>query len=414
MNRLLKIMLVVLPMALLSLALIDVQVGSPSGFLVTPTVDLIEELPETHIESDIRRFQVITAYEPDDEQHQVLTVAYPHVVFATEEIAINLYPDVLPTEVYMLIGEEHGLLARTFWHAQWLEQSSGNMELNLWFDVKPPDADEYETWVWEDVWGYEEGATFSQDWLDATLFVEDSGTFEMRINAELIAFNDDDGLSNTKSLSHDMTIYAFSNSFNRSEDTSDLQPAFGRLEYDGILLNWQAWNFGPCNLSVADSEITLLLDQACTAITDEEFVDAIVTLEEILTHVPSGDVDARIRTQLGILKVLVGNVEVATRYFQTALTYWQSNDNALMTATTMHNLGIVYHLSNRTSDAQWLLIQSATLNDHLDNSVAAWLSWLQLAVIWEDWDSIAEAIVEFRYMELSQAEAFEYLINQQE
>lgn len=413
-NRLLTGILIILPMMLLGMTLVDVQVSESPAVELTSVAPTPDETEITEPQENSQSTIVIRSNgEWDDDSHQLHTVAYPHFIFSSDDTQIEMFPESLPDEAYLVTDYESGIRFRLFWHGLWHKDVYGVANSTLWIDIKHEDWDEFETWDWVSTYDYEGwGANFADEFLDMTLTFEENGHYEARLNVELMAFLADEEAYRTKSLQHDMTFYVFTQDIVSNDDFSDLQPAFGEMEYNGLFINWQAWNFGPCNLSSNDSAITQQLDEACEASTNQDIGRTTTLLEAILNTEPDDELDAQIRGQLGILKIFDGSWDIASRYLQTALTYWRDNDNANMTANTMHNLGLVYLLSERYADAEQLLVQSATLNSLIDNSIPSWLSWLQLSAVWEDWEALSNATETFADFGLQQADAFEHLVSQ--
>jgi len=411
-SRLFTMVLVILPMLLLGMTLVDVGIYSAPSIELTSIAETTPAIQEPMIEQTNTTPIIRSNDEWDDEQHQVLTAAYPHFVVSEDDISIEVFPQVLPDTIYVISDSDSGLRFRTYWHGFWHEDNWAWVEVNMSLDVQPPEETEYIVWEEASTGQYEEyGTAFADELLDLTVWFQEPGTY----NARLTLFLDSVGLENdievSQSYSYDMTIYVLTDRPTNQNDLTVFRPAFGDLEFEGTLLNWESWNFGACNLSSEDSEITQLLDTACQATADNDIEILNQSLVAIINMQSDPLLDAQIRGQLGILNLHLQNTEVASRYFQTALDYWRIADNARMTAITLHNLGVVYMVTERTTDGQQLLMQSAVLSDLIDNHLASWLSWIQLSIIWEDWDSVEAAIEEFEEMGLPQAEAFESIVD---
>jgi hypothetical protein len=160
------------------------------------------------------------------------------------------------------------------------------------------------------------------------------------------------------------------------------QPVFGELENQQIFTDWRSWAFGPCAVTTDNQTVTRLLDEACVAVENGALDTTTTRLQQALDEEENPRVLAVLRGQLGMLAAVYGQFNIGARHFREALNLWQAEDDALGTAYSLHNLGILTALSGRWNEGEYWLNQAAQLQTQVGDWVGGMLTGAQLSVYW--------------------------------
>ncbi len=384
----------------MTIQLVDFRVGEDATIPLTETnptsapagTDVpVEDVPADNEPDVFYYVEVQREGEWDDDSMVLYDIAFPRLVLTLEEYYVETFEQGVSSPQYLVKDRGIGFRLRVDWEMMWLEGVNGIGDVTVITQVQSPSSEDLQDWEYVSTEYVEQwGTSFQHGYLDTTLFLEEVGTHTILLTVKSIAHDEDYTLYAEEAVPFDFEIINLS-SPNEPERTVDYYaPAFGELESVGVLMDWQGWHFGPCNVSAESAEITSLMDEACTAYDEGDLGAVEERLQEAFELARDNPtLSAILRDQLGLFAAVDGRWNVALRQFREALNLWQATDHAFQTASSLHNLGVTLLLSGRYDEGQHLLLQSIQLNDQLDNYFGSMLAWTQLSIIWEEEETIA-------------------------
>lgn len=361
--------------------LVDVKLGS----IPTPTIAPIPT--ETALPPRVEAAAGLVAYNaPDDDSVLVRTIAYPHLLYFPGGVTVEMFDQSANPQEYMVITNGLGFRLRANWDALWLSDAYGTGHVVMDVYWKPPGHDDFEyaqyaaTEDWEVY-----GADFRNELLDATLYFPEAGVYGVRA-VLTVAASDGNGSDFTDEMTYETEVVALNSP--ESIESSALQPPFGDLENNGLLLDWRGWAFGPCFIKTEDNpEATRALDQACSAVESGDGPGAQNALQAALDTLGDDPVlQGRLRQQMGTLAAVAGQWNAAARHFGEALSLWQNQYNAFEVGIALHNLATALLAAQHAEEAAPLLDQAGQLRDQMGDYPAATLTWAELAYYY--WQSV--------------------------
>jgi tetratricopeptide (TPR) repeat protein len=199
---------------------------------------------------------------------------------------------------------------------------------------------------------------------------------------------DDGGNEDARSASFETRVIALppadSARVEAAQDTTLHQPRLGELEWQGIFLDWRAWNLGPCAVRLDDPALMRQLDDACVAAENGDWQGATTALQTALDLTDDRVLTATLRGHIGMLAAVAETWNVAVRNFREALDLWTMQGDSLAVAITLHNLGIVLIKLEQWEEGSALLSQGWRLRDEIGDYTGNALTWGQFGLIWDD------------------------------
>lgn len=328
---------------------------------------------------------------PDDDAMIVRTVAYPHLVYSPDGMAIEMMEQWPAEQEYMLYDNGVGLRLRADWRALWLSDSygKGHIVMDVW--LQSPGMEDFEYAQYAAAQPFEGwGADFRNELLDATLYFAAPGMYRVRAVVTAKTW-DDSGGEALRETTYEVGVVALSSPAAwPTSDPADFAPRFGEVESWDFLLDWRGWGDGPCYIQTDDNaEATRRLDEACVAVENGDSSGAESALTAALDALRD---DPRLlgllRGQLGLLASAQGQWNVAARHFQESLELWRAEDQSQEVVIALHNLGIALLAAERWDEGSYHLSQSAQLAEQMEDWGGAMLGWAQLSRYWESQESL--------------------------
>lgn len=363
---------------------VAVQIEEP-----IPTATLVPTpIPPPPIQSEASA-GLVAREAPDDDQMLVKTVAMPHIVYAADALAIELFDQwAAPTE-YMVVDQGRGLRLRVSWSALWLTDSYGTGK--IWMDVylQSPGQDgfqlaqsaasqDFESW----------GADQRDELLDSTLFLPGSGDYQVRVEVNVYAYNDHD-MEDTRSFTYETHVVALNAPPKLLDTAEDFVPQFGDLESRNLLLDWRGWRLGPCLIRTEElPDIAADIAQACVGVANADWqaaVDALMAAAEKVGDNPP--LQSRLYQQLGVLAAVLGDDEKAVHCFEMGLDAARQQNDALEVAIALRNLGIAQKaLGDDTGEQN--MWQSIQLSDEIEDWTGSALTYAQFGYYWQSVETL--------------------------
>jgi hypothetical protein len=374
--NLLRFALLITILLLSACGLVDVQVEE------TLTPELVAT--PTAFQQSAPAAVVLSYGAEDDDVMVVRSVAYPHIVLSESGATIEPFEQALQPQDYLASAGEFGFRLRTDWRMLWLQDVHGISNVTLEVYVKPPWAEDYESWDYVSTDDREQwGASFENELLDSTLYLPDAGMYGVRAVLTVNARLDDQPDTTHQSTYETQVVVVSKPSDNLPSSVEYFQPAFGELENYGALLDWRSWAFGPCSLSSENQTVTRLMDQACVALEGGDLDAVTVALQQALDEEEGRRTLATIRGQLGVLAAVYGQWNNAARNFREALNLWLVEDDALGVMTGLHNLGASLAFAGRWEEGVSTLQQAEQLQHQMGDWPGVLFTNGQLAVLWQ-------------------------------
>ncbi len=328
---------------------------------------------------------------PDDDRKIIRTVAAPHLVFAPENTLVaEMLPQwANPTE-YLVGNSGYGFRMRAEWNALWLTDTYGRGFIELAVDWKPPQASDFEPAQYAATEEFEAwGADERSELLDATIYLEQPGIYELRATTR-VTMTAEDGTQVPGESLYETRLVVLNRPGSFPSDPSDYVPAFGELESQGILLDWRGWRRGPCFVETdGNVEANRQLDEACIAFEGGDWGQAMDDLQRALDMAGENTVlQNRIRQQMGILAGASDQWNVAVRNFRAALAAAQSSDDAFEVALALRNLGVALRQAELNDEGDFYLFQAIQVFDQLEDWLGSALGWGQFGVYWDSPDTL--------------------------
>ncbi|MBL8163974.1 MAG: tetratricopeptide repeat protein, partial [Anaerolineae bacterium] len=363
--------------------LVDVRVAPiPTPTLAATDAPPLEVLPSAGL----------VAYSaPDDESMIVRTVAYPHLVYAPDGMAIEMMEQWPAEQEYLLYDNGVGLRLRADWRALWLTDAYGSGHVVMDVALQSPGMEDFEYAQYAATQPFEAwGSDFRNELLDATLYFSAPGVYRVRAVVTAKAL-DDGGNEVVRDMTYEVSVLALSSPLEEpTGDPADFAPRFGEVESWGFLLDWRGWDEGPCYIQTDDNaEATRRLDEACVAVENGDAAGAEAALTAALDTVSDNPyLLGLLRGQLGLLASAQGQWNVAARHFQESLERWRAEDRSQEVVIALHNLGIALLAVERWDEGNYHLSQSAQLAEQMQDWGGAMLSWAQLSRYWDSQESL--------------------------
>lgn len=399
-------LLLILALLLASCRLVNVRMEES---LVTPTA-VEQSLPPAGAPS-----AGLVAYsEPDDDQMLVRTVAYPHMTFTPSGMSIEMFGQGANPLDYMTIDRDHGYRLRVNWQALWLSETYGISRVEMTVYLRYPGSENFEEAQYAITEDFERGgADFANELLDSTLYLSEPGEYGLRAVA-VVWMVDGNGEVSSQEHTYETTIIALNSPGEVPAATEDLQPAFGDVMWEQVLLDWRGWRFGPCFIQTDDNpEATRLLDEACVGVENGDHESAANALQAALDVVGEDPaLHGRLRQQLGTLAAEERQWNVAVRHFTEALEWAEAENNAFSVVVALHNLGIMLVKAGFPEEGQNNLYRAADLRDQLEDWVGNAFTWGQFGFYWEDVGTMEYAANELQNMGLPQADVLWSRVNE--
>jgi tetratricopeptide (TPR) repeat protein len=349
----------------------------------------------------------LVAYsEPDDDQMLVRTVAYPHMTFTPAGMSIEMFRQGANLIDYTTVDRDHGYRLRVNWQSLWMSDTYGISRVEMTVYLRYPGSEEFVEAQYAITEDFERsGADFANQLLDSTLYLSEPGEYGLRAVA-VVWMVDGNGVVNSQEHSYETTIVALNSPGEFPTGTEDLQPAFGDVVWEQVLLDWRGWRFGPCFIQTDDNpEATRLLDEACVGVENGDTEAAANALQAALDVVGEDPaLQGRLRQQLGTLAAEARQWNVAVRHFTEALEWAQVENNAFSAGIALHNLGISLVKAGFQDEGQTHLYRAAELRDQIEDWIGANFSWGQFGFYWEDVGTLEYVATEFQNMGLPQAD----------
>ena len=374
----------VLLLALSACGVVAVQVEEP-----IPTVTSVPTpIPPPPIQSEASA-GLVAREAPDDSEVLVKTVAMPHIVFAPDALAVEMFDQWAAPAEYMVVDKGRGLRLRMSWSVLWLADSYGAGR--LWMDVylKSPDQEDFQfaqTAATQDFESW--GADQRDELLDSTLYLPGSGEYQVRVEVNVRANNDKNNEDN-RTFTYETTVIALDSPPKILDTPEDFAPQFGDLEAGNILLDWRGWRLGPCLVRADDvPDAAADIAQACVGVANGDWGAAAGSLLSAAEAV--GDNPAllnRLYQQLGVLAAVDGDMEKAARCFDMALAAARQQNDALEVAIALRNLGIAQRELGDEAGEQNMW-QSIQLSDQIEDWSGSVITYAQFGYYWESVDTL--------------------------
>ncbi|MCA0457280.1 MAG: tetratricopeptide repeat protein [Chloroflexi bacterium] len=326
---------------------------------------------------------------PDDSEVLVKTVAMPHIVFAPDALAVEMFDQWAAPAEYMVVDKGRGLRLRINWSALWLTDSYGTGRLGMDVYLKSPDQDDFQFAQSAASQDFESwGADQRDELLDSTLYLPGSGEYQVRVEVNVHANNDNDN-EDDRSFTYETTVIALDSPPKIPDTPEDFTPQFGDLESRNILLDWRGWRLGPCLVRADDMpDVAADIAQACVGVANGDWNAAAGSLMSAAENV--GDNPAllnRLYQQLGMLAAVEGDMEKATHCFEMALSAAHQQNDALEVAIALRNLGIAQRELGDEAGVQNMW-QSIQLSDQIDDWSGSLITYAQFGYYWESVDTL--------------------------
>lgn len=350
---------------------------------------------------------LVASSAPDDNLMVVRTIGYPHLVYAPNGPAIELFEQQPPATEYMIINTGLGYRLRLEWHALWEQDIYGLGSIEMDVYLRAPGAADYEYAQYAAAQPLENyGAAFRTELLDATLYLPGSGRYGLKANVR-ISMQDGSGNTLDRSFTYEGEVLAMDTPADEiNQQPIDFQPLFGELEANGYLMDWRGWAYGPCFIQTEDNPTaTRLLDEACTSMENGDWSTADQALSQALDAVGENPVlQGRLRMQLGTLAAAQGQWNAAVRHFREAITLWESLNNALEMGIALHNLGSALTTVGLWEEGIPMLEMAGRLRDQMSDWRGSLLTWSQLGVYWQSLEMLDGLVPQLTDNEMAQAE----------
>jgi len=401
-------------------AAIDVRVEPITA--ATPTVVPTPQPPPTPEVQAQFSAGLVAREAPDDSEVEVANIAAPHLIFNGDgSVVVEMMPEEPDDEAYFVVNTGIGLRLRVDWRAIWLAGGAGGGRVGMDVYLRAPDAAEDDfRWV-ENTSTADfglEGANHLEELLDSTLYLPGAGDYGVRVEVKAEAWNEATGASAKGTHTYQVMVRAVNQPDDLLNSIEALSPAFGDLEWQGVLLDWRGWRFGPCFVrSEGNVDFTRLLDEACSAFEAGDWDSAANALQDGLSADESPALQNRLRQQLGFLAAASGRWNVAVRHFTEGLSIAHGLQDSLEVAIALHNLGVALIKAGFADEGETRMWQALNLYDQMEDWAATTLTWGELGLYWgslETLDWVVPALYEHGLPQAEMLEAAAAALREQE
>jgi tetratricopeptide (TPR) repeat protein len=175
--------------------------------------------------------------------------------------------------------------------------------------------------------------------LGISMYVDTVDQFRVRAEVSLLAY-----LSNGETATiidtREFTIDVLSHPGDQEPDVDALWPAVDGADEDYLLLDWRAWQGGPCSLAfrAQGTGAHAPLDAACQAFESGDYT----ALFDALDGVEFEDIalGADVYAVAGLLLMALNQPETAAQAFTAAEQFAAASDDVVSLAANAHNLGV--------------------------------------------------------------------------
>ena len=403
-GRILLFLVVALPMLLVGYQLVELEIIPHAAVELTPGAPTESE-PEIQLVAP----QVVALEDYNDDAALEVILAYPHVLFQPDQTTVMPFEQGTDATYYLVGDRDQWLRLRAQFDATWLDDTYGQGVIRTEVNVFPPNATDWEQWAYDESWLEGWGRYFYQDLHDTNLWFDQPGPYKMQITLFMNSYLEDGNAYEEARTNYEFELVNFSTPSEGAPDLTAFQPPFAdTLAEQGIVLNWSAWDYGPCALHSDNGDVTPLLDQACAALENGDYGSLQERLFEALNVVTDEPMlQATLRDQIGLMALFDGQWNIAQRHFSEALQLWQQINHVHQAIATLHNLGVTLAFSDRHEEGESLLWKSMALASTTENWLATSLTWMQFAVFWDDSENRWNNIEQLRDSGFEQAEPLE-------
>lgn len=363
---------------------VEVRLEEP---ISTPTA-ILTPIPPPPIQSEAAA-GLVAREAPDDNEMLVKTVAMPHIVYAPDSLEVELFDQWATPAEYMVVDQGRGLRLRISWSALWLTDSYGSGRVRMDVYLKSPDQEDFQFAQSAATQDFESwGADQRDELLDSTLYLPGSGEYQVRVEVNVHAQNDQN-IEDNRSFTYETTVIALNSPPKILETAEDFVPQFGELEARNVLLDWRSWRLGPCLVRTeALQEVVDDIAQACVGVANNDWSAAAESLMSAVDAVSDNSaLQSRLYQQLGMLAAVEGDFEKAAHCFEMGLAAARKQNDALEVAIALRNLGISQREIGDDAGEQNMW-QSIQLSDQLEDWTGSALTYAQFGYYWESVDTL--------------------------
>ncbi|MDL1901354.1 tetratricopeptide repeat protein [Anaerolineae bacterium CFX9] len=361
-------------------SVVSVQVEEP-----IPTVYPIEtpvSLPPIQAESSAG---LVAREAPDDSDVLVKTVALPHIVYAPDELALEMFGQWSPPVEYLVIDQGHGLRLRINWSALWLTDSYGTGRISMDVSLRSPGESEFQFAQSASTPQFEAwGADYRDELLDSTLYLPDIGTYSIRAEVA-VAISSDTGGSMADEYTYEFDVITLNAPQNLIMSAADFAPQFGDLENQYVFLDWRGWRLGPCLIRVEGLPAAAsAVSDACVGFANgsrDAAAEAMMAAIQLPDAPPA--LRSRLYQQLGTLAAVSGDWNKAISHFEPGVQAAIALNDGLEVAIALRNLGVAQMINGQFDSAENNLWQSIQLSDQIEDWLGSTLAYGQFGVYWE-------------------------------
>lgn len=402
--RALRISGLVSALLLSACGVVSVQVEAPIP-TVAPT-DTPIPLPPIQSEASAG---LVAREAPDDSDVMVKTVALPHIVYAPDALALEMFGQWSPPVDYLVIDQGRGLRLRVNWSALWLTDSYGTGRVSMDVYLRSPGEREFQFAQNASTPQFEAwGADYRDELLDSTLYLPEIGTYTVR--AEIaVEISSDQGGSAADEYTAEFDIVTLNTPPSLVMAAADFAPQFGNLEDRYAFLDWRGWRLGPCLIRVDGlPTVAGAVSDACVGFANGDW-DAAAAAMVMAIEAPesAAALRARLYQQLGMLAAAAGDWEKAISHFEPGVQAALALNDGLEVAIALRNLGVAQLIDGQFQSAEINLWQSIQLSDQVGDWLGSTLTYGQFGMYWESTETLNWVISVMRENGLTQAGALE-------
>jgi len=216
------------------------------------------------------------------------------------------------------------------------------------------------------------------------LYREDITQFEVRAEVSAVMYSADGQISNQVSA-NEFRVYILDDVGDITVDSAALTPVFGDPDPAVLLLDWRAWDGGPCGLadSMQDDPAHETLVAACDAFNNDDMEGAVSTLVEAAQQTENQDLLANLTAIVGLLTAALGDLASAAEAFENGVAVNLALNHPWELTVSLHNLASVW-LTLEDGRAYAVLQQVDDLHDQFYDEAGNNLMQANLSRVFSD------------------------------
>lgn len=340
-------------------------------------------------------------------------IATPRLVFLDPQtVQTQLFMLPAPADVYVLRQRLFKLTAD--YSATWFGSAQGNGRLRLTVYTRP---DASQPWAFYNNVDRELSTNVipadQHESLAIDVALPDLGNFEVRIDVEAVA-RADSGALVTRTEVRELRALVLSDPEPPSQDFAALSPILASPANARPLIDWRGWAGGPCALAEATPNQPggAALRTACGFWSRQDLPGVLRELQDALGRTNEPTLRARLRDQVGLLALHLGQLDQAAISLGEAASAWQSADRASELTTSWHNQAVAWELRNEVDTASTLYTQAYELRVQMLDEPGRLITQANLGRIWGLRAWLRESATTFESRGLPQAAAVNQWLQQ--